>query len=87
METIIFEKTLYTQEGEKERVGYWNADSGILSIEDLLREINFLLEDGYKVKIVSDLLIENKINFDYLKRMSEIELSSSLARQQPITYN
>lgn len=73
--TVMFEKHLFYQNKETQKIGYWNDDTGILSLEELIEQIPLLLDEGYRVKIKSNAIIETETNIEYFKRISGYDTS------------
>lgn len=66
-EKITFEKTIILDGGFKKIAFMDSVDNSLYSYQDLMREIPFLLEDGYTVEVLDRTIINDQTGFDYLK--------------------
>lgn len=72
-EKITFEKTIML-DGKSKKIAFIDSvDNQLYSYQDLMREIPFLLEDGYTVEVVDKTIINDQTGFDYLKEKIRLD--------------
>lgn len=80
-ETLIFTRTLVIDENGSMSMIYWDHENAQpLTTEDLIYEIPFLLEDGYKVKIIEEITITNLTNLQHFAKMRHYEKKNDLLK-------
>lgn len=71
---IRFEKTIILDGGKSKKIAFIDSvDNQLYSYQDLMREIPFLLEDGYTVEVVDKTIINDQTGFDYLKEKIRLD--------------
>lgn len=79
--TLIFTRTLVTDENGNTSIAYWDEeDRQIYTTEDLLHEIPFLLADGYKVKIMEEITISDSKHLQHFAKMRHYEKKNDLLK-------